>query len=44
MDVQSEIHWKRTVYGFQSWKKIEDVNAKRRCGVKCHMEIYSIIS
>ena len=35
MDVQSEVHWKRTVYGFQSWKNIEDVKGgKKGIGVK----------
>lgn len=35
MDVQSEIHWKRTVYGFQSWTKMEDVKGgKKDIGVK----------
>lgn len=35
MDVQSEIHWKRTVYGYQNWKNIEDVKGgKKDIGVK----------
>ncbi len=35
MDVQSEVHWKRTVYGFQSWKNVEDVaGGKKDLGVK----------
>lgn len=35
MDVQSEIHWKRTVYGFQPWKGIADVKGgKKDIGVK----------
>ena len=35
MDVQSEIHWKRTVYGFQPWRTIEDVKGgKKDIGVK----------
>jgi methyl-coenzyme M reductase gamma subunit len=35
MDVQSEIHWKRTVYGFQSWKNMKDVKGgKKDIGVK----------
>jgi methyl-coenzyme M reductase gamma subunit len=35
MDVQAEIHWKRTVYGFQSWNKMEKVKGgKKGIGVK----------
>ena len=35
MDVCSEIHWKRTVAGFQPWKKIAEVKGgKKDVGVK----------
>jgi methyl-coenzyme M reductase gamma subunit len=35
MDVCAEIHWKRTVGGFQPWKKMEDIpGGKKDVGVK----------
>jgi hypothetical protein len=35
MDVCAEIHWKRTVGGFQPWKKISDIKGgKKDVGVK----------
>ena len=35
MDVCAEIHWKRTVGGFQPWKKMEEIKGgKRDIGVK----------
>ena len=30
MDVQSEIHWKRTVYGFQPWKKMSEIKGGKK--------------
>ncbi len=41
MDVQAEIHWKRTVGGFQPWKKISEVKGgKKDIGVK-NLKMYT---
>ena len=35
MDVTSEIHWKRTVAGFQPWKKVAEIKSRKKdVGVK----------
>ena len=40
MDVCAEIHWKRTVAGFQPWKKISEIKGgKKDVGVK-HLKLF----
>ncbi len=41
MDVCAEIHWKRTVGGFQPWKKISQIKGgKKQIGLKEKLKLY----